>query len=119
MARLPHASLHGWEQFRRCHTTVVDLLAGLRRLGLDVEIKDEGDYWPGRSLESLRRNLDEMNGLVAAAADALKDLDEARFGQSTVRSPIFAHGQFERLEAAGAERHDPALEKLRVNFSRE
>src|SRR6266567_1733916 len=52
------ASLHGWEHFRRCHTAVVDLLAGMRRLGLHVGITDEGDFWPSRSFATLRRNLD-------------------------------------------------------------
>jgi len=98
------ASLHGWEHFRRCHTAVVDLLAGLDRLGLHVTISDEGDFWPGRRLDLLRQNLDEMNGIVAAAAGALKDFDEKLNGKSNVQSPIFAHRQFERLEAEGARR---------------
>lgn len=98
-----YASLHGWEHFRRCHLAVVDLLAGFGGLGLTVEINDEGDYWPGRSLENLRRNLDEMNGLVAAVAGAFKDAagDDSK---RPVESPIFAHKDFERLEAEGAAR---------------
>lgn len=107
------ASLHGWGHFRRCHTAVVDLLAGMRRLGLHVEVNDEGGFWPGRSLAALRRNLDEMNGIVAAAAGALKDFDESANGQSRVQSPIFAHKNFERMEAEGALRAGPALKKLR------
>ncbi|HEU0039167.1 MAG TPA: hypothetical protein VFR76_07830, partial [Verrucomicrobiae bacterium] len=108
------ASLHGWDHFRRCHTAVVDLLAGMRRLGLDVEISDECGFWPGRSVAALRQNLDEMNGIVAAAAGALKDSDEAANGRSRVQSPIFAHTNFERLEAQGAARVAPALKKLRA-----
>ena len=107
-----YASLHGWEHFRRCHTAVIDLLHGLRRLGLGVKIFDEGDYWPGRSVSALRKELEQMNGVVAAAAGALKDLDEAVNGQSRVQSPIFAHQNFERLEAEGARRMAPALKKL-------
>lgn len=108
------ASLHGWEHFRRCHTAVIDLLHGLRHLGLHVKINDEGDYWPRRSETALRRNLNEMNGVVAAAAGALKDLDEAVNRQSRVESPIFAHKNFERLEAEGAARVAPVLNKLRA-----
>lgn len=108
------ASLHGWEHFRRCHTAVIDLLHGMRRLGLRVEIFDEGDYWPRRSVTKLRAELDLMNGVVAAAAGALKDLDEAINGQSRVESPIFAHKNFERLEAEGAMREIPTLKKLRA-----
>ncbi|MBE0545674.1 MAG: hypothetical protein IH623_30450 [Verrucomicrobia bacterium] len=112
-SKTQYASLHGWEHFRRCHTAVVDLLAGLRRLGLGVEINDEGDYWPGRRFDFLRKNLDEMNGIVAAAAGALKDMDEAASGASNVQSPIFAHNAFERLEAEGAQKVAPQLKKLR------
>jgi hypothetical protein len=112
-SKTQYASLRGWDHFRRCHTAVVDLLAGMRRLGLRVEINDEGGYWPGLSLAVLRRNLDKMNGLVAAAAGALKDWDEAESGRSTVQSPIFGHRDFERLEAEGATRHAPALKRLR------
>ena len=79
---------------------------------MSVEITDEGDYWPGRDLAALRRNLDEMNGVVAAAAGALKDWGEER-GGAPVESPIFSHPHFERLEAAGAARgHASRLRKL-------
>ena len=107
-----YASLHGWEYFRRCHTAVIDLLHGFGRLGLRVEISDEGEYWPRRSLARLRQNLDQMNGLVAAAAGALKDADKA--GETRVQSPIFAHKNFERLEAEGAVRIEPVLKTLRA-----
>ena len=116
-AKTQYASLHGWEHFRRCHCAVVDLLHGLRQLGLELTISDEGDYWPGRSVAALRQNLDEMNGVVAAAAGALKDLDEARNGASNVESPIFAHPQFERLEAAGAAKHGAAIRRLHGEVS--
>ncbi len=113
-SKTQYASLHGWEHFQRCHCAVVDLLAGCRQWGLNVSLNDEGGYWPGRSLSALRRNLDEMNGIVAAAAGALKDWDEMANGRSRVQSPIFPHRQFERLEAEGATRIAPALEKLRA-----
>ncbi len=77
-------------------------------LGLTVEIQDEGDFWLGRRLDLLRKDLDEMNDLVAAAAGALKDASQE--GQS----PIFAHQHFERLEAEGAVRVAPGLEQLRA-----
>ncbi len=98
-----YASLRGWEHFRRCHTAVIDLLTGARQQGLTVRISDEGEYWPGRRLEALRRNVDEMNAVVAGAAGALKDWGEER-GGPPVQSPIFAHPQFERLEAEGVAR---------------
>ena len=117
-SKTQYASLHGWEHFRRCHGAVVDLLRSLRQPGLEITIHDEGDYWPGRSLEALRRNLDEMNGIVAAAAGAFKDLDEASNGLSNVVSPIFAHPQFEQLEAEGEMKHGMAIRRAHREVSR-
>ena len=113
-SKTQYASLHGWEHFQRCHCAVVNLLAACRTPGLRVKISDEGDYWPARSLTALRRNLDQMNGLVAASAGALKDAYETAGGESPVQSPIFAHRQFERLEAEGAVRVAPILKKLQA-----
>ncbi|MBM3833120.1 MAG: hypothetical protein FJ403_07580 [Verrucomicrobia bacterium] len=98
-----YAGLHGWEHFRRCHTAVIDLLAAAKSPGLMVKITDESDYWPGRDLNALRRNLDEMNAAVAAAAGVLKDVAETGDGVP-VQGPILAHSQFERIEAEGEAR---------------
>lgn len=98
------ASIHGWEHFLRCHRGIIQLLVAWRGLGLRVDISDEGEYWPRRSVTALRRNLDEMNGVVAAAAGALRDMDPAAGTDAGVQSPIFAHPRFEHLEAEGAAR---------------
>ena len=113
-SKTQYASLHGWEHFRRCHCAVVNLLTACRSPDLHVKISDEGGYWPRRSLTTLRRNLDQMNGWVAATAGALKDWDDTATGPSGVQSPIFAHRNFERLEAEGATRVGPVLAKLRA-----
>ena len=110
-SKTQYASLHGWDHFLRCHRAIIDLLVGWRQLGLTVRISDEGDYWPRRSERLLRRNLGEMNGAVAAAAGALKDLCGDIPGPP-VQAPIFRHPQFERLEAQGASR--PARNGPRV-----
>lgn len=96
-----YASLHGWEHFLRCHTAAVDLLAALRGPGLRVTIHDEGDYWPTRDATRLRCKVDQLNGIVAAVAGTMKDAADAD-GGAPVQSPIFAHPQFERIEAEGA-----------------
>ena len=97
-AKTQYASLHGWEHFRRCHVGIVDFLSALRPLGFDVKISDEGNYWPRRSERALREEVGMMNRVIAAAAGAMKDA----FGDDGgVESPIFAHPQFERLEAEG------------------
>ncbi len=98
-----YASLRGWEHFRRCHVAAVELLAGLSALGIEVEINDEGGYWPGRDERELRRSVDRMNGIVAAFAGAMKDATDEEEG-GPVHSPIFAHPRFERLEAEGMAR---------------
>lgn len=103
-----YASLRGWENFVRCHVGAIDLLGEWRKLGGGVKITDEGGYWPGRDLAALRRRLEQMNGIVAALAGAVKDATEAE-GGAPVQSPIFAHPQFERLEADGVARHGAKL----------
>jgi len=83
-----------------------------RRLGCRVKVIDEGEYWPGRNEAVLRQNVGQMNGAIAAAAGAMKDFDRAK-GAAGVQSPIFAHPQFEHLEAEGAARgHAAALRKV-------
>jgi hypothetical protein len=106
------ASLHGWEHFRRCHLAVLGLLEAARRLGCRVTVFDEGEYWPGRNEAKLRRNVEEMNCAIAGAAGAMKDFDKA-MDAAGVQSLIFAHPQFEHLEAKGAtQKHVAALRKV-------
>ncbi len=95
-----YASLHGWDHFARCHTAVVDLLRAASPLGLRVKINDEGGYWPHRRLPLLRERLNQMNGIVAALAGAVKDATDET-GGPPVQSPIFAHPRFEQFEAEG------------------
>lgn len=102
-SKTQYASLHGWAHFRRCHLAVIRALEVWQELGARVKISDEGEYWPHRSERKLRHELGLMNGAIAGAAGALKDIaDES--GGPPVQSPIFAHPQFERLEAEGVER---------------
>jgi hypothetical protein len=102
-SKTQYASLHGWKHFFRCHSAVVEILASLPPLGCRTRINDEGGYWPRRSVAVLRAELNQMNGLVAAAAGALRDLDRetGERGASKIESPIFEHPQFERIEANG------------------
>ena len=103
-SKTQYASLRGWEHFFRCHSAVVEILASLPPLGCRTRLNDEGGYWPRRTVGALRTELDQMNGLVAAAAGALRDFDEetGEAGAHRIESPIFVHPQFERLEAKGA-----------------
>jgi hypothetical protein len=110
-----YASLHGWEHFARCHVAAVDLLGAGRAAGLQVKISDEGGYWPGRSRATLQQRIDQMNGVVAALAGALKDSSDETGRGASVTSPIFRHPHFERIEAEGAEKNSASLaETVRV-----
>jgi hypothetical protein len=101
-----YASVHGWDHFRRCHTTVVCLLRSTLDLGIRVRITDEGGWWPHRSDPVLRQALEKNNQLVAALGGALKDQSP---NEASVASPIFAHPDFERLEAEGIARQSNAV----------
>ena len=115
-SKTQYASLNGWEHFLRCHRAVVESLAGWRTLGVRVKITDEGEYWPRRSVAALRRNVEQMNALVAATAGALKDADDG--GGAGIQSPIFAHKDFERLEAEGEAKNGAAIRRVRKEVSR-
>ena len=98
---------------------VVDLLVALRPLGSAFKSSTRPNTGPRRPLTKLRHNIDEMNGVVAAAAGALKDLDEAINGTSGVQSPIFAHKDFEQLEAGGEARAGAMIREARGEVSRQ
>ena len=94
-----YASLHGVENFLKCHRAVIDLVLLWEKLGATVKITDEGNYWPSRNETALRQNLEQMNRIVAAFGGALKDAADE--GGPAVVSPIFQHPKFEQLEARG------------------
>jgi hypothetical protein len=103
-----YASLHGWEHFRRRHTTVIALLRDWSELGARVRIIDEGGWWPRRSDAALRKAIATMNQTVAALAGALKDASGDDNADKIV-APIFAHPEFEHLEAEGLARNESAI----------
>jgi hypothetical protein len=96
-----YASEHGWEHFLRCHKMILSTLKFWRQMGVAVEVSDEGGYWETGSEKKLRDTLQSYNGLIAAVAGAFKDAGEASGKGHSVEAPIFAHGDFERLEAQG------------------
>jgi hypothetical protein len=105
-----YASVHGWEHFLRCHSTVVELLRLAVESGIQVRITDEGGWWPRRSDQNLRRAIEKNNRLVAAVGGALKD--RAGDQPQPVQSPIFEHPDFERLESEGIHRQSNAVARV-------
>ena len=90
-----YASNVSVEHFVRCHTAIVALLDEAVRLGFDVRVVDEGEYWETRDIEMLAGKVDDMNHLIAGLAGALHDKlgDDVR-----LEAPIFEHPEFEHLE---------------------
>jgi hypothetical protein len=87
---------------------VIALLRDWTELGAHVRIIDEGGWWPRRSDVALRKAIATMNQTVAALAGALKDA----FGNDNadkIAAPIFAHPEFEHLEAEGLARNESAI----------
>jgi len=103
-SKTQYASLHGWEHFRRCHTAVVDLLRGMRGLGLAVEINDEADYWPderrgggiGRSVKGRRqrRGQRRTGGIAHFSASAVRAPGSGRRGKDERHPPTGARRNF-------------------------
>jgi hypothetical protein len=107
-----YASEHGWEHFLRCHKMILSILNFWRQMGVMVEVSDEGGYWETGSEKKLRDMLQGYNGLIAAVAGAFKDASDASGKGGSVESPIFAHGEFERLEAQGWQDFGKQLSQL-------
>ncbi|MCA8912710.1 MAG: hypothetical protein KDB82_13480 [Planctomycetes bacterium] len=87
----------GEPNFMAAHMRIVKLLDEVVRLGIPVEVIDEGEYWETRDEDQLLAKLRQYNGLIAAFTGHLKD----RLGDEAVQAPIRDHPEFERLEAAG------------------
>lgn len=104
-----YAHLHGPEHFLRCHRAVIDLAHIWQRLGCSIRIVDEGGYWPERDEARVLREVGFLECAIAGLAGAAKDATDGRGGE--IRSPIFAHPHFERIEAEGAARLGERLQQ--------
>ena len=74
---------------------IIALLDEAVRLGFEVEVGDEGNYWDTRDVEQLRRHVQDTSHIIARFAGALHD---AVGQEHKVESPIFERKDFERLE---------------------
>lgn len=86
----------GFENFRRCHVSLVELLDAAAELGLQTHINDESHYATHRDLARLRQEIGEWNELIAGVVGRFKD---ALPGDAD--APITAFPDFEHLEAKG------------------
>jgi hypothetical protein len=109
-----YASARGREHFFRYHKMILSILNFWRQMGVTVEVRDEGGYWETGSEKKLRDTLQGYNGLIAAVAGAFKNASDASGKGCSVDSPIFAHGDFERLEAQGWQEFGKQLSHFRL-----
>jgi hypothetical protein len=90
-----YASNVSVEHFLKVHTSIIALLDEAVRLGFDVRVMDEGEYWETRDMHKLAGKVDDMNHLIAGLAGALYD----KLGDDVgLEAPIFDHPNFEHLE---------------------
>jgi hypothetical protein len=90
-----YASNVSEEHFLQCHMAIIALLDEAVRLGFEVEVGDEGNYWDTRDVEQLRRHVEDTSHIIARFAGALHD---AVGEKHKVEAPIFERKDFERLE---------------------
>jgi hypothetical protein len=91
----------GWDNFARQHLLVLTLLERIEKLGLKVNVRDDGRYWETASLEALREELERDLRVTAYACSYLRafigdDPDAAS------QNPILLHPDFERLAEEGS-----------------
>jgi hypothetical protein len=89
----------GISNFLRGHVGLIKLLDQAARLGLTVDVLDEGRYWDERDAQALAREIGQWNELVAGLGGTMKDA----LGDG-VAGPIFQYTDFEHLEARGSDR---------------
>lgn len=110
-----YAGERGWDHFLSCHKMIVSILGFWRQMGVSVKVSDEGEFWETRSEEKLHAKLNSYDGLIASVAGAFKDAADECGKDYSVKSPIFARQDFERLEAEGWQQFGKRL--LRVSNS--
>lgn len=90
-----YASTISEEHLLFCHRMVVSVLDEAKRVGFDVTVHDEGQYWETRDAELLLSEVRNSNRIIAHLAGALHD---AISPEHSVKAEIFAHPDFEHLE---------------------
>ena len=93
------ANENGVEHFLRCHLSVIAMLDNAKRIGFEVTVNDESDYFEKRDVHGLVKSIGSWDQLLAGFGGALKDA-AGNVGM-TIESPIFERKDFEALEMAG------------------
>lgn len=92
----------GFDNFLQQHTTALKFLEDVEKLGLTLDVWDQGKYWETTNVELLRDELERSAAITAHSIGYLKDHlgDEPDLARDM---PLLTHPQFEQLEAKGAE----------------
>ncbi|MEO5816315.1 MAG: hypothetical protein ABIT20_13650 [Gemmatimonadaceae bacterium] len=90
-----YASTISEEHFLFCHRMAIDLLDEAKRIGFEVTVHDEGQYWETRDADLLLAEVRRSNVMIAHLAGALHD---AIAPEHSVQAEIFAHPELEHLE---------------------
>ncbi|MBK8205626.1 MAG: hypothetical protein IPK87_02410 [Planctomycetes bacterium] len=99
-AKTQYASLPddgGEPNFMAAHLRIIKVLDEAVRLGVPLEVVDDGEFWTTRDENHLLAKLRQYNGLIAAFAGHMKDT----LGSDAIEAPIRGHQHFESLEARG------------------
>ncbi len=89
----------GWDNFFKVHDGICQILDEAVRLGMQVDVRDDSDYWKKRDAAALRAEVERWNALVAAFTGKFKDLVGDREG--AIVAPITQDPAFEHMEAKG------------------
>ena len=104
-----YASNVSEEHFVKAHTNLVALLDAAVKLGIRVEVTDEGEYWETRDAERLLGAVRRSNQLMARFGGALSD----QLGpEAKIEGPIFDHPDFEHLEMEAMEAAKEDIEMM-------
>jgi hypothetical protein len=104
-----YASEHGIPHFLKCHLLVCALLETAEKLGLSIEVHDEGDFWEKRDIKALAAEVGSWNQMIAAFIGALEDA----MGEPAV-APIKDMPDYEHLEAKGRTEHPNLDQQVRA-----
>ncbi len=104
-----YANEHRLENFLQCHLSVIAMLDVAKRIGFDVTVNDESDYFEKRVVHGLVKAIGEWDQLIAGFGGVLKDAAES--AGMKLEAPIFDRKDFEQLEAKGQSQLPPGFGK--------
>ena len=112
-AMLPQ--IGGWDNFFKQHTTVLKFLEKIEKLGLELDVWDQGKFWETTNPDLLRDELRRSAAITAHTVGYMKDRLREH-PELADEIPLLKHPEFERLEAEGerimAEGPSPAVRRI-------